>query len=318
MDTVTPTVNKTKVITLTLIGVLLVFLALNCSSLSSAGEDRELVSSEVSSEDLGKGPKLDVPYEPTSYEIAEEMLRMANVKKDDLVYDLGCGDGRIVIMAVKERGARGIGVDLDPQRIKESVENARKAGVTDKVRFFNQDLFKTDFRDATVMMLYLWPEVNLRLRPKLLTDLKPGTRVVSHSHTMGDWKPDARSEVSKHNLYFWVIPANVTGTWTWLMPSKGGRTSAAVLRLTQHFQEIKGELTIDGSTVTISDAVLKGPNLRFVVETQTGGQKRSMRFEGRAQGDTIRGNLEIPEGGAVKKTPWEAKRDPSTKIPLEK
>jgi SAM-dependent methyltransferase len=309
--------NKPSILRLASIVLLLGIFASNYT-LSSAGERRDAGGAEVSSEDLRKGPKLDVPYEPTSYEIAEAMLRMANVQKDDLLYDLGCGDGRIVIMAAKERGTRGVGVDLDPQRIKESVENAKKAGVTDRVRFLNQDLFKTDFRDATVMMLYLWPEVNLRLRPKLLTDLKPGTRVVSHSHTMGDWKPDAKSEVSKHNLHFWVIPANVTGTWTWLMPSKDGNKRPAVLQLSQHFQEMTGNLIIDGSTVPVSDALLKGPDLRFVVETQAGGQKRTMRFDGRAQGDTIRGSLAISEGGAAKKTPWEANRDPSTKIPLEK
>jgi SAM-dependent methyltransferase len=289
----------------------------NCT-LSSANESKRSGVAAVSEEDLKKGPKLDVPYEPTSYEIAEEMLRMADVRKDDLVYDLGCGDGRIVIMAAKERGAKGVGVDLDPQRIKESVENAKKAGVTDRVSFFRQDLFKTDFRNATVMMLYLWPEVNLRLRHKLIADLKPGTRVVSHSHTMADWKPDSKSEVSNHNLYFWVIPANVTGTWTWLMPAKNGGTSAAVLQLSQHYQEVKGNLTIDGSLIPISDVMLTGYDLRFTVETKAEGQKRVMRFEGRAQGDGISGSFEVSDSGTAKKHPWEVKRDSATKVPLDR
>ena len=307
--------NTLLIVTFTSIVVLLGLFTSGCA-FSSAGENRGAGAVEVS--DLKKGPKLDVPYEPTSYEIAEEMIRMADVQKNDLVYDLGCGDGRIVIMAVKEKGARGVGVDLDPQRIKESVANAKKAGITDRVRFIRQDLFKTDFKDATVMMLYLWPEVNLRLRPKLLADLKPGTRVVSHSHTMGDWEPDAKSVVSTHNLYFWVIPANVTGTWTWLMPSKDGRTSAAVLRLSQRYQEVKGSITLDGSLVPISDVSLRGDRLRFTIETLVAGQKKSFRFDGHAQGDRLVGSQDIIDGQTTSKFNWEAKRDPSSKVPLER
>jgi SAM-dependent methyltransferase len=307
--------NTLSIVTFTWIAILLGLFASGCA-LSSAGESREAGVVEVS--DLKKGPKLDVPYEPTSYEIAKEMLRMADVQKNDLVYDLGCGDGRIVIMAVKEKGARGVGVDLDPQRIKESVANAKKAGVTDKIRFFRQDLFKTDFKDATVMMLYLWPEVNLRLRPKLLADLKPGTRVVSHSHTMGDWEPDATSVVSTHNLYFWVIPANVSGTWTWLMPSKDGRTSAAVLQLSQHYQEVKGNITLDGSPIPISDTSLRGDHVRFTVDTQVAGQPKRIQFEGYVKGDVITGSQDMIDGQSASKSLWEAKRDPSSKVPLER
>ena len=118
------------------------------------------------------------------------MLELAQVGADDLVYDLGCGDGRVVIAAARKAGARGVGVDLDPQRIQESLENARRDGAGDRVEFRVQDLFQTDIRPATVVMLYLYPEVNLKLRPKLFRELKPGTRIVSHSHDMGEWKPD--------------------------------------------------------------------------------------------------------------------------------
>ena len=131
----------------------------------------------------------DVPYEPSSPEIVSGMLRLANIKKGDVVYDLGCGDGRIVIAAAEKFGARGVGIDIDPERISEARENARKARVAGRVTFRNEDLFEAKIRDATVVMLYLWPEVNLRLRPKLWSELKPGTRIVSHSHDMGDWKP---------------------------------------------------------------------------------------------------------------------------------
>jgi SAM-dependent methyltransferase len=150
----------------------------------------------------------DVPYVPTPQEVVDEMLRMANVGKDDVVYDLGCGDGRLVITAVKKFGAkRGVGVDIDPQRIKESNENARAAGVADRVRFVEQDLFKADFKEATVVTLYLLPDVNLRLRPKLWSDLKPGTRVVSHAFDMGDWQPEKTASVEGRTIYFWTIPA---------------------------------------------------------------------------------------------------------------
>jgi ubiquinone/menaquinone biosynthesis C-methylase UbiE len=151
------------------------------------------------------GDEPDVAFVATPYDVVSRMLQLASLKKDDVVYDLGCGDGRVVIAAVKI-GARGIGIDIDPQRITEARENARQAGVTGRVTFRNEDLFLSDFRDATVVMLYLWPEVNLKLRPKLLAELKPGTRVVSHSHSMGDWKPDKQVEVEGHTIYLWTIP----------------------------------------------------------------------------------------------------------------
>jgi SAM-dependent methyltransferase len=153
----------------------------------------------------------DVPYVPTPPEVVAEMLRLANVKANDVVYDLGCGDGRIVITAAKEYGARGVGIDINPERIKESTANAEKAGVSNRVKFVIQDLFTTDFREATVVMLYLLPDVNLKLRPKLWSDLKPGTRIVSHSFDMGDWKPDKVVKVpiegSERTIYYWTVPA---------------------------------------------------------------------------------------------------------------
>ena len=149
----------------------------------------------------------DVPYEPSTPEQTLAMLRLAGVTRTDVVYDLGCGDGRIVIAAAKKFGARGVGIDIDPQRIQESVANARKEGVARLVQFRNEDLFQSDIHEATVVTLFLWPWVNLQLRPKLLRDLKPGARVVSHYHDMGDWKPDKVIEVGGHKLYLWTIPA---------------------------------------------------------------------------------------------------------------
>jgi SAM-dependent methyltransferase len=149
---------------------------------------------------------LDVPYVPSPEEVVSGLLKLADVHKGDVVFDLGCGDGRIVITAAKDFGARGVGVDLNPERIKEANENAKKAGVTDMVSFREGDLFQANLDGATVVTLYLLPSVNLKLKPKLLHDLKPGTRVVSHSFDMGDWKPDKTVEVNGRNLYLWIIP----------------------------------------------------------------------------------------------------------------
>ncbi len=151
----------------------------------------------------------EVPYVPTHEMIVAEMLKVAKVGKNDVLYDLGSGDGRIPITAAKKFGTRGVGVDIDPARVTEARANAVKAGVADKVTFKQQDLFETDIKEATVVTLYLLPEVNLRLRPKLLADLKPGTRIVSHNYDMGDWKPLQTLTVKvpeEHTIYYWVVP----------------------------------------------------------------------------------------------------------------
>jgi ribosomal protein L11 methylase PrmA len=138
------------------------------------------------------------------------MLQMGQVKAGDVLYDLGCGDGRIVIAAAKRFGTRGVGIDIDPARIAEARENARKAGVSDRVKFIQGDLFEADIKDATVVTLYLLPDVNLRLRPKLLSELRPGTRIVSHNYDMGDWAPEQSAKVTvdgvEHVVYSWTVP----------------------------------------------------------------------------------------------------------------
>jgi tRNA G37 N-methylase Trm5 len=154
----------------------------------------------------GDGPGYDVPYVPTPQEVVDAMLELAKVTGADVVYDLGCGDGRVVITAAKVRGARGVGVDINPERIKEANRNATQAGVTGRVKFIEQDLFQADIHEATVVTMYLLPKVNLKLQPKLLKDLKPGTRIVSHAFDMGDWKPDREVDVNGSTIYFWTIP----------------------------------------------------------------------------------------------------------------
>jgi predicted RNA methylase len=149
--------------------------------------------------------KWDVPFVPSPDDVVEAMLKLAKTSAADTVYDLGCGDGRIVIAAAKQFGARGVGIDIDPQRIKEATENAKKAGVAERVKFIEQDLFKADIKAATVVTLYLLSTVNERLKPILKRDLKKGTRVVSHQFSMGDWKPVQRSEVRGRPIYLWTM-----------------------------------------------------------------------------------------------------------------
>lgn len=146
----------------------------------------------------------------TPEDVVQAMLRIAKVTHDDVLYDLGCGDGRIVITAAKQLRARGVGIDIDPRRIEESNRNARFAGVTDKVEFVEGDLFEADLSKATVLTLYLLPAVNLRLRPKLRKELRPGTRIVSHNYDMGDWKPSGQLRIRDHVVYLWIIPEKPT------------------------------------------------------------------------------------------------------------
>lgn len=160
-------------------------------------------------QDFGDG--LDVPYVPSPPEVVTAMLKLADVRSTDFVIDLGCGDGRIVVAAVKDFGARGLGYDLDPDRIREAKENAAKAGVAERAKFVEKNLFDAEIKQASVVTLYLLPGVNEKLKPRLLQELKPGTRVVSHSFDMGEWKPVKQVEVSSRRLFLWVVPEKKGG-----------------------------------------------------------------------------------------------------------
>lgn len=166
----------------------------------------------------------DVIFVPTPHEVVDAMLKVAKVGKDDVLYDLGSGDGRIPITAAQKYGiARGIGIDINPQRIKEANENLRKARVGERVRFVNADLFESDLSDATVITLYLLPELNLKLLPKLLKEVKPGTRIVSHAFDMGTWKPEQSLDISGRKVYFWMIPAPGTASYDAAMAAANAR-----------------------------------------------------------------------------------------------
>jgi SAM-dependent methyltransferase len=249
----------------------------------------------------------DVHYQPTPQLIVEELLKMADVNRKDVVYDLGCGDGRFVITAATKYGARGVGIDIDPERIKESNQNARIAGVLDKVKFIEGDLFETDFQEATVVALYLLPELNMQLRPTLLKDLKPGTRVVSHEFDMYDWQPDKMGRLGRNKYYFWVIPADVAGKWRWSFPSaKGGEPF--VLSLIQKFQDIDGLITTPVKTVAPLEAYLVGNRIGFVLRYQPSGKPVEMRFSGRVAGNTMSGIVEVNSGPFAGRHNWTAKR----------
>jgi hypothetical protein len=186
----------------------LIFAACTQVPAPTADAPAQSPNSELQAQSPAAEPDLDVPYVPTPPGVVSAMLEVAQVGKDDVLYDLGSGDGRIPITAAKRYGTRSVGVDIDPERIQEANENAQKEGVSDRVQFRQQDLFETDLSEATVITLYLLPQVNLDLRPKIL-QLQPGTRIVSHSFDMGDWKPDQTLQVDGSTIYYWVVPEQV-------------------------------------------------------------------------------------------------------------
>jgi SAM-dependent methyltransferase len=213
----------------------------------------------------------DVPFVPTPQPVVEEMLRLADPKEGEVLYDLGCGDGRIVVTAAKKYKVRGIGVDIDPERIRESNENAEKAGVSERVKFIRKNLFEMDFGDADVLCMYLLPSVNVKLRPKILEDMRPGARVVSHSFDMGDWSPDKTVQVAESNnrtLYFWVVPAQIEQMSQVTLETPEGKQQAT-LNLTQSYQNVSGTAKIGEKEIEITDGKLTGDRLSFTVDGQT-------------------------------------------------
>jgi len=258
-----------------------------------------------------KKPKLDVPYVPTHQSAVDEMLKVAKVTAGDYVIDLGCGDGRIVITAAKKYKARGLGVDLNPKRIGESKRNASKAGVTDLVEFRQGDAMKTDVSRANVVTLFLLVKVNLWLRPRLFDQLEPGTRVVSNTFSMRDWKPD---RAVKHPdaygkvIYFWVIPASVGGTWTW-QTTLGGKAVAGSVEIEQQFQAVKGTVSFPpGAAVPVTEAAVTGKELRFAATIGAGDDKAAVVYRGNVDGDQIKGTQEWRGGANAGTYPWVAKR----------
>jgi len=234
----------------------------------------------------------DVMWVPTPDAAVDRMLSMANVGPRDLVYDLGSGDGKIAIMAARRFGARAVGVEFDSDMIELSRAAARNEGVADRVRFVQADIFGYDFRDATVVTLYLLTTLNVKLRPKIL-DLKPGTRVASHMFRMDEWEPDEHVRVGASEVFLWVVPAKVAGTW--VMTRAAG--AAAELVLDQQFQRISGSVRVAGETLPLTQAALRGDEIRFAFAGEGGAR---VAFTGRVAGDRI-----VGDRGAE---PWSAVR----------
>jgi SAM-dependent methyltransferase len=262
----------------------------------------------------------DVPFVPTPTEVVDEMLRLAGVKSGDVLYDLGCGDGRIVIAAAKRFGVRAVGIDIDPVRIRESNDNAAQAGLTGKVRFIQEDLFKADFKDATVVTMYLLTSVNLRLRPKLLAELKPGTRLVSHSFEMGDWQPDKTSVVAtsfgdERDVHFWVVPANATGRWEW-EAAGGSGTKHCVLEASQQFQVVTASGREGDWPLSVGDFRLSGDTISFRADTEADGKMLSMLYQGQIKGNVITGTVRPAADPKAAAVAWKAVRDPKTMVSI--
>jgi SAM-dependent methyltransferase len=251
-------------------------------------------------------PRFDVPFVPTPMVVVDEMLKLANVGPDDFVMDLGSGDGRVVIAAAKKFGARGIGVELDQHLVIQSDERARQAGVEARVKFFEQDIFKTDLSPATVITMYLFPDVNRRLRERLLT-LKPGTRIVSHDYDLGDWRPDRTSTIRK-KVFLWIVPAQVAGRWQIRLALPPIERLIEV-EFTQRYQEVSGSARLNGVPAPIWGAELTGARLSFtVVDTTDRDNEASLYFEGRMADDAIEGQVTRGVGKAQATAQWRAIR----------
>ncbi|HWK70656.1 MAG TPA: class I SAM-dependent methyltransferase [Burkholderiaceae bacterium] len=237
---------------------------------------------------------LDVPFVPTRTEVVSRMLDMAQVGPSDFLIDLGSGDGRIPVTAVRDFGAKGaFGVDIDPDRVDEARASAQQEGVSDKVRFEVQDLFQTDLSRASVISMYLLPDVNLKLRPAIL-NLAPGTRIVSHDFDMDDWESDAHADVGRSRVYFWVVPAKVDGKWR-----VSGPDGELTLDIAQSFQKFDGRAMRDGRDMGPVSGRLRGSDLRFDV----GEGADARRYVGRVQGQSM---VAVAAPGAAQG--WLAKR----------
>jgi hypothetical protein len=216
---------------------------------------------------------------PTPQEVVDRMLQLGKVRTGEYHIDLGSGDGRIAVTSASKYGARALGVDLNPVRIEEARANAKKAGVSDRAKFEQKNLFQTNIGAADIVTMYLLPSVNIQLRPKVLSDMWPGTRIVSHAFDMGDWQPDHKESVIGRTVYMWVVPGRVEGRWS----VEGSHTFNVTIQ--QKYQQISGTAEIDGKSVPLRDASLNGAEIGFAVDING----LPYRFQGLVSGDRIDG-----------------------------
>jgi hypothetical protein len=241
----------------------------------------------------------DVIWVPTPQALVDRMLQMAKTTSNDYVVDLGSGDGRTVITAAKKYGIRALGIEYNADMVELSKRNAEKEGVADRAQFVNGDIFQTDFSKATVLTLYLLPNLNLKLRPTIL-NMKPGTRVVSHAFSMDDWQPDQIENAEGRTAYLWIVPAKVEGTWRW-----GGSHNYELI-LQQHFQQVEGLVKADNKVAQFRNAKLQGDRISFSVTEYSGMGNVQRDFTGRVNGDTMQGIVKRSDAGGEEK--WTAKR----------
>ena len=254
-----------------------------------------------------------VPYVHTPVEIVERMMRMAEVRAGDFVIDLGSGDGRLVIAAAK-RGARGLGVDLDPSLVKLATQNAQQAGVGERARFEVRDIFETDLSRASVVTMYLLPDFNKKLLPRLLA-LKPGTRIVSHDGSIGDWPADETLEMrtpekpvgvgGTSRVELWIVPAEVRGTWTSQLPQHGG---AWRFQIAQRYQLLDVAVLAEGRDLLVRNTRLRGEEVKLVITGVVRNRAWHHYFVGTARGDAIEGEVTVSDGNNKVVYPWLAKR----------
>jgi SAM-dependent methyltransferase len=260
-----------------------------------------LFAGTAGAQDTGLPPDIPTPYLPSTTVAVDEMLRLAGVGPGDLVADLGSGDGRVVISAARDYGARGLGIELDAKLVAESRDNARKAGVEDRVTFRQGDVLKSDYRDATVVTLYLLPNLVDKLKPRLL-EMKPGTRIVAHDYGFSGWKPDRRLLISKSYLLY-IVPARVAGRWRLSFTLPDGEREYD-FELKQTYQELYGGASVAGGYLPAFEARLQGDRIEFVlVESDT-----VHRFEGRVRGLEIEGVVRSGGGRAPTEGRWRATR----------
>jgi trans-aconitate methyltransferase len=246
-------------------------------------------------------PLRDVPYVPTDDAVVPAILRLAKVSASDVIYDLGCGDGRIVIAAARRFGAKGVGIDIDPDRIIECRENAKRANVTDRVEFLQTSFFEVDLSSASIVTLYLLPSLNIRLRPKLLSELKPGSCVISNHFDMADWQPDEIVPTHHRNLHRWMVPAWIAGEWHCTVNDPAGRRRIT-LHLERNYQIVTGKASVAGRDAMIGHGKITGDLLTFrLVEWGRGGQ--IMRYRAKVENSQLRGHC-WPEGDEQKAAEW--------------
>jgi precorrin-6B methylase 2 len=243
----------------------------------------------------------DVPYVPTNDAVVPAILRLARVTSTDVVYDLGCGDGRIVIAAAKKPGARGLGVDIDAERIIECRENARRAGVEERVQFIQGSLFDIDLTPASVVALYLLPSLNIQLRPRLLSDLRPGSRVISHHFDMADWQADEVVEAHHRTIHLWIIPACVEGEWHCTVNDPAGRRHVRLF-LERRYQIVTGKAAVSGRETMIGHGRVNANELSFRL-VEWGRNGAVMRYSAMVEGNTLRGHC-WAEGREDDKHEW--------------